>query len=374
MSPSSPFAVAATTHHQLPAPSTEVASSSASREGGGGGGPGAPVVAGSSAPSVVPSSCSSRQQLSQYHYHHNHHHPTHQVTAMSKGRGSRHAAPATTSPDKSSSTATCAGDADGSQGGGDDHHHQGTRVETTTTTTTSTPGRGRRRGVLSPSPFGMIPRGDDLVKRQRSPRSSMAMEEYPVRRNPPSITNLKPPFKHRRTGISGAHVRRKPVPPLEEEEPGATEILKPGGSTAIPSTPGGRNSLNRVPLRKASVDPDHKDSDHLPAAADGIEGEARVVNSEVPLEENDISEKEKQQRGEEKEKDDKEEENNKPEGYVVEDDDIEEAVDKSPCGRYLKFEHEIGRGSFKTVYRGLDSETGVDVAWCELVVSTSFLL
>lgn len=27
---------------------------------------------------------------------------------------------------------------------------------------------------------------------------------------------------------------------------------------------------------------------------------------------------------------------------------------------------QIGRGSFKTVYRGLDTQTGVAVAWCEL--------
>lgn len=36
--------------------------------------------------------------------------------------------------------------------------------------------------------------------------------------------------------------------------------------------------------------------------------------------------------------------------------------------RFLKFEEEIGRGSFKTVYRGLDTQTGVAVAWCELQV------
>jgi len=47
----------------------------------------------------------------------------------------------------------------------------------------------------------------------------------------------------------------------------------------------------------------------------------------------------------------------------------EEAVDVSPDGRYLKFDEEIGRGSFKTVYRGLDTQTGVSVAWCELQVS-----
>lgn len=46
----------------------------------------------------------------------------------------------------------------------------------------------------------------------------------------------------------------------------------------------------------------------------------------------------------------------------------DEAVDVSPDGRYLKFDEEIGRGSFKTVYRGLDTQTGVSVAWCELQV------
>ncbi|XP_041441886.1 serine/threonine-protein kinase WNK1 isoform X10 [Xenopus laevis] len=42
------------------------------------------------------------------------------------------------------------------------------------------------------------------------------------------------------------------------------------------------------------------------------------------------------------------------------------AVGFSPDGRFLKFDVEIGRGSFKTVYKGLDTETTVEVAWCEL--------
>ncbi|XP_032893427.1 serine/threonine-protein kinase WNK1 isoform X14 [Amblyraja radiata] len=47
--------------------------------------------------------------------------------------------------------------------------------------------------------------------------------------------------------------------------------------------------------------------------------------------------------------------------------DIEtKAVGTSPDGRFLKFDIEIGRGSFKTVYKGLDTETTVEVAWCEL--------
>uniref|UniRef100_A0A8C6UTQ9 non-specific serine/threonine protein kinase n=1 Tax=Neogobius melanostomus TaxID=47308 RepID=A0A8C6UTQ9_9GOBI len=42
------------------------------------------------------------------------------------------------------------------------------------------------------------------------------------------------------------------------------------------------------------------------------------------------------------------------------------AVGSSLDGRFLKFDIEIGRGSFKTVYKGLDTETTVEVAWCEL--------
>ena len=49
----------------------------------------------------------------------------------------------------------------------------------------------------------------------------------------------------------------------------------------------------------------------------------------------------------------------------------ENAVGSSPSGRFLKFDIEVGRGSFKTVYRGLDTETGVAVAWCELSVSAA---
>ncbi|KAM9463063.1 serine/threonine-protein kinase WNK4 [Clarias gariepinus] len=52
---------------------------------------------------------------------------------------------------------------------------------------------------------------------------------------------------------------------------------------------------------------------------------------------------------------------------LEEKEDVEtRAVATSPDGRYLKFNVEIGRGSFKTVYKGLDTETTVEVAWCEL--------
>lgn len=50
------------------------------------------------------------------------------------------------------------------------------------------------------------------------------------------------------------------------------------------------------------------------------------------------------------------------------------AVSTSPGGRFLKFDIELGRGSFKTVYKGLDTETWVEVAWCELQVNTKTLV
>lgn len=56
------------------------------------------------------------------------------------------------------------------------------------------------------------------------------------------------------------------------------------------------------------------------------------------------------------------------------DDDDDEPIGMSPCGRFFKYDKEVGRGSFKTVFRGLDTQTGVAVAWCELLVSFSNVL
>ncbi|XP_058528414.1 serine/threonine-protein kinase WNK2 [Ochotona princeps] len=53
-------------------------------------------------------------------------------------------------------------------------------------------------------------------------------------------------------------------------------------------------------------------------------------------------------------------------GEEEDDEDDLKAVATSLDGRFLKFDIELGRGSFKTVYKGLDTETWVEVAWCEL--------
>ena len=47
-------------------------------------------------------------------------------------------------------------------------------------------------------------------------------------------------------------------------------------------------------------------------------------------------------------------------------------IEISPGGRFMKFDQKIGIGSFKTVFKGQDTETGVHVAWCELHVSIQF--
>lgn len=47
--------------------------------------------------------------------------------------------------------------------------------------------------------------------------------------------------------------------------------------------------------------------------------------------------------------------------------DEDDPIGMSPCKRFFKYNKEVGFGSFKTVFRGLDTHTGVAVAWCELL-------
>lgn len=47
--------------------------------------------------------------------------------------------------------------------------------------------------------------------------------------------------------------------------------------------------------------------------------------------------------------------------------DADDPIGMSPCKRFFKYDTEVGYGSFKTVFRGLDTHTGVAVAWCELL-------
>ena len=78
------------------------------------------------------------------------------------------------------------------------------------------------------------------------------------------------------------------------------------------------------------------------------------------------SEKSSEKKESDQEKKDLEEE--KKESSEKKNEAEEKAVSQSENGRFFKFDIEIGRGSFKTVYKGLDTDTGVAVAWCELQV------
>eukprot|EP00899_Mesostigma_viride_P020251 jgi/Mesvir1/28227/Mv04776-RA.1 len=48
------------------------------------------------------------------------------------------------------------------------------------------------------------------------------------------------------------------------------------------------------------------------------------------------------------------------------DDTDARAVEKGPAGRFLRYPEEIGRGAYKTVYKGFDREEGMEVAWCKI--------
>ena len=50
-------------------------------------------------------------------------------------------------------------------------------------------------------------------------------------------------------------------------------------------------------------------------------------------------------------------------------DESEKTLETSPDGQFYKLNQVIGRGSFKTVYKGQNAETGVYVAWCECSIA-----
>ena len=41
----------------------------------------------------------------------------------------------------------------------------------------------------------------------------------------------------------------------------------------------------------------------------------------------------------------------------------QKVAEESPKGRFKRFYEELGRGAYKVVYKGVDHETGLEVAW-----------
>ncbi|KAK7338088.1 hypothetical protein VNO77_18687 [Canavalia gladiata] len=52
--------------------------------------------------------------------------------------------------------------------------------------------------------------------------------------------------------------------------------------------------------------------------------------------------------------------------------DFEEVVEKDPTGRYLRYNEILGKGAFKTVYRGFDEVDGKEVAWNQVRIDELF--
>jgi WNK lysine deficient protein kinase len=50
--------------------------------------------------------------------------------------------------------------------------------------------------------------------------------------------------------------------------------------------------------------------------------------------------------------------------------DTNTVVEISPKGRFTRSNEELGRGSYKIVYKGIDSNTGNEVAWNTVQLST----
>ncbi|XP_072521653.1 serine/threonine-protein kinase WNK2 isoform X3 [Salminus brasiliensis] len=106
-------------------------------------------------------------------------------------------------------------------------------------------------------------------------------------------------------------------------------------------------------------------------------GRCDVLGDEEPeqqqqQEQKEQQEQQEQQKQERKDEDDDEDARGKASsagGKAGSEEEAEaevKAVCTSPGGRFLKFDIELGRGSFKSVYKGLDTDTWVEVAWCEL--------
>lgn len=147
---------------------------------------------------------------------------------------------------------------------------------------------------------------------------------------------------------------------IHKDEVGSQKDLEPAKVDAVPS--------EQEPAAVPDVCNGDVASAALSAPSLGTES-ASQAESESP---NEAKVPHDDGEGEEEEKEEKEAAKARAEAEQKVEDDIEEAETKavgtSPDGRFLKFDIEIGRGSFKTVYKGLDTETTVEVAWCELQV------
>ncbi|XP_062924190.1 serine/threonine-protein kinase WNK3 isoform X2 [Mobula hypostoma] len=121
-------------------------------------------------------------------------------------------------------------------------------------------------------------------------------------------------------------------------------------------------------LLQSDADPEAKRAARGEAAAEGSSTESQAGKKGSATESVSADEEKDGRAGDSapKEPPDSSKELSKSKSDENEEEAEMKAVATSPDGRFLKFDIELGRGSFKTVYKGLDAETWLEVAWCEL--------
>ncbi|XP_045410629.1 serine/threonine-protein kinase WNK1 isoform X8 [Lemur catta] len=147
---------------------------------------------------------------------------------------------------------------------------------------------------------------------------------------PAVVPQSAPPEPHREETLTATAASQVAQQPPAAAAPGDQAVAGPAASTA-PSSTGKDRPVSQPSLAGSKEEPPPARS-----GSGGGSGSAKEPQEERSQQQDDIEELETK------------------------------AVGMSNDGRFLKFDIEIGRGSFKTVYKGLDTETTVEVAWCEL--------
>ncbi|XP_062914126.1 serine/threonine-protein kinase WNK1 isoform X5 [Mobula hypostoma] len=172
--------------------------------------------------------------------------------------------------------------------------------------------------------------------------------------------------------ISGVTNNSETRPPIQitPVDPVSAAVSVIGEEKCENCTDGNAKDESRVagigdePSRPPARSPDVYVCNHAASTVSGIISKDRKKQKAVPIREEVESKVSEEDSAENREA---EEARNLERKAQEDNEEIEtKAVATSPDGRFLKFDIEIGRGSFKTVYRGLDTETTVEVAWCEL--------
>ncbi|XP_074813902.1 serine/threonine-protein kinase WNK2 isoform X3 [Natator depressus] len=185
-------------------------------------------------------------------------------------------------------------------------------------------------------------------------RSRAGMETAAVpERGPARVPPPRPPAGREPRAGHLRFLRRSVVDSDQEEPPLELSAAEPRRIVLLSKT-------RRIIAERAKER--HGEAELEPAAAEpAVEPKRAAPGGPAAAEE----QKEPGRDAERKEPSDKDQTKSRKEEPEEEEADMK-AVSTSPDGRFLKFDIELGRGSFKTVYKGLDTETWVEVAWCEL--------